>query len=294
MVNHLEYYKTFYYVAKCGGFTSAAEQLSISQPAVSQGIKQLETLLGVTLFSRVSKGVVLTKEGQLLFSYVSKGYEQIELGEQKLKQMLQLDFGDIRIGASDMTLQFYLLPFLEQFHEACPNIKINVTNAPTPETLQKLNEGVIDFGIVSTPFQIKDDTKQVVVKEIEDIFVGGRRFTKYKNKTLDILKLEEMPLIVLEHGTSSRTYMEAVLQEHGVKTQPEFELATSDMIVQFTLRNLGIGFVMKEFAKEFLDSGQLFELRFNTIIPKRHICVVINEKNPLSVAAKKLLEMITM
>lgn len=82
MINNLEYYKVFYYVARNQSLTAAAEELAISQPAVSQSIKQLEIALGAKLFTRASKGVRLTQEGELLFSYVAKGYEQIALGEK--------------------------------------------------------------------------------------------------------------------------------------------------------------------------------------------------------------------
>ena len=153
-LNHsLEVYRVFYTVAKCRSITLAANELAISQPAVSQSVKQLEESLETKLFTRTSKGVRLTAEGELLYSYVSKGYEQIVLGEQKLMEMKNLELGEIRIGASDMTLQFFLLPYLEQFHERFPNIKVKVTNAPTPETLSNLEEGRIDFGVVSTPFR---------------------------------------------------------------------------------------------------------------------------------------------
>ena len=181
MVQNLEYYKVFYHVARCGSLTLAAQELSISQPAVSQSVKLLETSVGVKLFVRSAKGVKLTKEGELLYSYVAGGYEQIEMGEKKLKQMMDLELGEIRIGASDMTLRFYLLPYLERFHELCPGIKVMVTNAPTPETLVFLKSGKIDFGVVSTPFS-GEGVHSETVREIEDIFVAGRQFFQYKNK----------------------------------------------------------------------------------------------------------------
>ena len=86
--------------------------------------------------------------------------------------------------------------------------------------------------------------------------------------------------------------MDQFLLKNGVEIHPEFELATSDMIVQFTARNLGIGSVVKDFALEELESGKLFELRFNKIIPKRHICVVTESKTTVSRAAKELLSML--
>lgn len=289
---NLEYYKTFYYVAKTGSITQAAGELAISQPAVSQSMKQLENLLGTKLFTRASKGVQLTAEGELLYQYVAKGCEQIFLGEQRLEQMLNLELGEIHIGASDMTLQFYLLPYLEAFHEKYPHIKVVVSNAPTPETLENLLDNKIDFGVVSTPFESKHGIEVMTVKEIEDVFVAGRRFLPYKNRMLDLQELERIPIICLEGKTSTRSYIDGFLLDNGVRIRPEFELATSNMIVQFALRNLGVGCVMREFAREYLDSGTLFELRFNKIIPKRHFCVVTNTKVPLSAATANMLRLL--
>ncbi len=292
MIGNLEYYKVFYYVAKNSSVSRAADELAISQPAVSQAIKQLERTLQARLFHRAARGVKLTEEGKILFAYVEKGYEQINLGVEKIMLMKNLEIGEIRIGASDMTLQFYLLPYLEQFHEKYPDIKIIVTNAPTPETLNYLEEGKIDFGIVSTPFTKTAGMETRPVREIEDIFVAGRKFIAYKNHTLDLAQLEKLPLVLLEKNTSTRRYMDEYLLENGVHTQPEFELATSDMIVRFALRNLGIGCVVRDFAQEYLVSGQLFELRFNQMIPKRQFCIVKSNKISLSYAASKLMDII--
>lgn len=292
MIHNLESYKVFYYTAKLQSITRAAKELAISQPAVSQAVRQLEEHIGARLFVRTSKGVHLTREGELLFSYVSKGYEQLETGERKLRQMLNLELGEVHIGASDMTLQFFLLPFLERFHEKYPGIKVRVSNAPTPETLGFLKDGRIDFGVVSTPFTLEEGIQFQKVKEIQDTFVAGRRFIQYKNRMLDFSELEKLPLICLEGKTSTREYMDLFLQENGVLIRPEFELATSDMIVQFTLRSLGVGNVMREFAEAELESGRLFELRFNKMIPKRNFCIVTNEKNPLSAAARNLMQII--
>ena len=109
-------YKVFCAVASLGSITGAAEKLYISQPAVSQSIRQLEEALGCALFVREPKGVRLTEEGRLLYSHVSEGIRKIEAGERGIARMLRMDMGEIRIGASDMTLQYFLLPYLEAFH----------------------------------------------------------------------------------------------------------------------------------------------------------------------------------
>ena len=279
MKTNLEYYKIFYFVSKYGSISKAAEELSITQPAVSQAIKHLETDLECALFVRSSKGVRQTKEGNVLYEYVKRGYETLLAGEKKLSEMLDLEEGEICVGASDMTLKYYLLPYLEQFHEKFPQIRVIVTNAPTPETLQHLQDGKIDFGIVSTP-----------VVEKQDTFVAGKAFAGLKNKTLSYQELNQLPLMSLEGNTSTRTYVEEFLAKHGVVTNPEFELATSDMLVQFAMRNLGIASVVENFAAEGLARGELFQLKFEEEIPPREICIVRNERIPVSAAAKRLLD----
>lgn len=288
----LEYYRIFYYVAKAGSFTLAGEELCISQPAVSQAMKLLETSLGSKLFIRIPKGVRLTPEGEVLFTYVQRGYEYILMGEAKFQKMLDLENGEIRIGASDMTLQFYLLPYLERFHEKFPGIKVTVSNAPTPETLEYLYEGKIDFGIVSEPFEAKPEIEITRVREIQDCFVAGSRFLPLKDKILKYKALEELPIICLEHNTSTRRFIDEYLKANDVVLKPEFELAMSDIIVKFAGRNLGVGFVVKDFAREALETGNLFELRFEQELPKRHFCIITGNNNPISTAAKELLNML--
>lgn len=289
---NLEYYKVFYHVAGCGNLTQAAERLCISQPAVSQALKQLEKSLGGKLFLRTAKGVKLTPEGEVLYTYVKMGYEAIENGEEKFRKLLDIDIGDIKIGASDMTLQFYLLPFLEKFHDRYPGIKVNVANAPTPEALRQLQEGKTDFAIVSMPFETKENMRIIPVRKIETIFVAGRDFSYLAEKENKLTALSGIPLICLEKNTSTRKAIDVFLDSQGVNIEPEFELATSDMIVQFAVRNLGVGCVVKDFAEKFIESGELKQVNFDKNIPDRDICIVTDSKNPMSAAGKKLLEII--
>lgn len=289
---NLEYYKIFYYVASLGGITAAAGKLCISQPAVSQSIKQLEKQIGGALFLRTPKGVRLTPEGQTLFSYVQKGYEMILLGEEQFQKRNDLENGEIHIGASDMTLKYYLLPYLERFHSIYPGIKVVVTNAPTPDTCRRLEEGKIDFGVVSSPVQERSDITLRPVREIEDVFVAGNRYTSLKHRTVRYQELEKVPLICLEKNTSTRRYMDGLLAEIGVIMEPEFELATSDMVVQFAVRNMGIGCVAEDFAREKIGAGELFCLEFEEEMPGRQICVATCLRSPVSPAGRRLLEML--
>ena len=286
-----DWYKTFYYVALNGNITTASEQLYISQPAVSQSIKQLENTLGCRLFVRTPKGVKLTAEGKIIYQYVSKGIEQIRLGEKRLESQLSLESGEIHIGASDMTLEYYLLPYLEKFHLLYPKIKISITNGPTPETIRILNDDIIDFGVISEPVNDNNDFSVIPVKEIEDIFICGTEFAEITDNPISLEQLVKMPLIMLESNTSSRKYIDKYLSENNIIISPEFELATSSLIVQFAKRNLGIGCVVKDFADKDLKDGLVYEIKLERKIAKRHICL-IKKTAVVSKASEKLLELL--
>lgn len=286
---NLEYYKIFYYVGKYQSITVAAQKLSLSQPAVSQSIRHLESEFGFPLFVRTPKGVRLTVEGEVLYPYIARGYEYIRLGEKKLEEHMNLDSGEVRIGASDMSLQFYLLDYLEKFHEQYPKIRVHVTNAPTPATLQHLQDGQIDFGVVTTPVSAKGHLKLKRVRSVQDIFVAGEKYKQFQGKILKFGELAQLPLISLEGETSTRTYVRSFLKEHGVKLSPEFELATSDMLVQFAKRGLGMAGVVEDFAAKEIAAGTLFRIELEKEIPAREMCIVTDDRIPLSAAAEKLM-----
>lgn len=216
----LEYYKFFYYAAKCGSITQAAEALSVTQPAVSQALRTLAKSLGTDLFVRNGKGVHLTPAGEILFDYVKRGYEEIETGERKVLEMINMETGEIRIGASDMTLQFYLLPYLQRFHERYPGIRLNVTNGPTPETMHYLSEGRIDFGLVTTPLSRRKGFHSIAVRQIQDVFVAGTRFRKLKGEVLPWSRLRELPVVCLEKNSSTRRYVDDFLMARGAAIHP--------------------------------------------------------------------------
>ena len=289
---NLEYYKIFYHVATELSITGAARKLCISQPAVSQAVKQLEQELGIELFTRRAKGVSLTRAGTLLYSYVGNGYETIMAGEEQLTKMINLEYGEVRIGASDMTLQFYLLPFLEQFHQLYPEIKVTVTNAPTPQTIDHLHQGRIDFGVVTKPLEVDTQFDVFRVRKIQDVFVAWDKFRELQGRKLNYRELADLPLICLEGNTSTRKYVDSYLEKKKIAVTPEFELATSDMIVQFALRNLGVGCVVEDFARKQLENGELFLLEFEEQIPERDMCLIIDKRSTMSVAATKLKELL--
>lgn len=289
---NLELYKIFYHVVKAGSISRASQQLFISQPAVSQAIKKLESKLGGQLFVRAPKGITLTPEGEVLFKYIEQGYNMIMLAESKFMKAINLDIGSIRIGANDMTLKYFLLPYLEEFHRLYPKVKIMVTNRPSPETVEFLKKGAIDFGVVSLPLPDDDSLEVFEAMEIQDCFVANERFGHLAGREVSIKELAEYPIIMLERNTSTRRYIDEYLSRYSVNLIPEFELATSDLIVEFACRGLGISCVVRNFAEEYIKKGALFEINLKEKIPPRHFGVIKLRNVPLTAAAKRFMELI--
>ena len=116
----LEHYKIFKAVADTGNISTTAKELYLSQSAVSQSIKILEDSLGVRLFSRTSRGVMLTSDGNTLYEYVSSALSLLEAGETRLGETKNLVRGELKIGASNTLTESYLLNIL---HEYLPNFE---------------------------------------------------------------------------------------------------------------------------------------------------------------------------
>lgn len=289
---NLEWYRVFYWIARTGSLSRAADHLHITQPAVSHTVKQLEASLGGQLFLRTPKGIILTKEGEVLLHYLEQAFNFVDIGEKALAEMNNLNSGEIAIGASDTLCKYFLLPYLEQFHARHPRVRIRVTNRTTPETITLLKEGKIDFGIVSLPAS----DKQVDFYEsipIQDCLVGGKEFQYLAAESpLPVEDLQQYPLLILEPGSSTRRYLDHYAASCGVKLEPEFELGSVDLLVQFASSGFGLAFVVRNYITEELRSGKLFEIPLNPPLPERRIGIATLRGVPLSSATRTFLELL--
>ena len=153
---NFELYKVFYEVANAGSISKGAENLMISQPAVSQSIQTLENELGGKLFVRTPKGVILTNEGKELFSYIKDGMTYFINGTNKFMSLKSLESGVLNIGASASISENYLMPYLGEYRRLYPNVKISIVNDLTDNLLKELRNGNLDIVIASINNSVKD------------------------------------------------------------------------------------------------------------------------------------------
>ncbi|WP_315081352.1 LysR family transcriptional regulator [uncultured Clostridium sp.] len=291
MISKLDLYKVFRQVGKSKSFSKAAEELYMTQPAISQSIMQLERELDTRLFNRTPKGVSLTNEGKHLFEYVDSAIGLIEAGEEKILEFHNLSVGELKIGVCDTISKYYLMPYLEKFHNMYPNIKFKIINSTTLELCTLIKCGEIDIAICNFP--IDDPSLELrPCVEVQDIFVCGEKYNHLLNDNISLDDVANLPLIFLEQTSNSRKYVENFMISKGIKISPEFELGSYDLLLEFAKINLGIACVVKEFAKEYLNKGLIYEVKTVEEIPKRSIGVCYLKRVPLSLASTKFVEII--
>ncbi|NLI92847.1 MAG: LysR family transcriptional regulator [Peptococcaceae bacterium] len=282
----LELYKTFYLVAKYGNISAAAQNLYITQPAVTRTIQKLEETLGVTLFSRTSRGVRLTAEGKLLYPYVEKAMQELSKGEELLKKIVQKESGKIIISVSPTLFKHFLIPKLESYIKDYPKIEVNVVSKTSFESLQLLDEEKIDLCIISRPLDCSNFIF-IELSEIQDIFVASKSYLA-SMETSDLLR--EGTFMFLENGNVTREYIDKHLKDMGFIFPPKIVLGNMDFLIEFAKIGMGISAVIKDFVQQELAEETLVELSMLPALPKRSIGVAYPKNTELSIAAKSFLE----
>ena len=283
-----EYYRIFYYVAKYKNLTLAADVLHSSQPNLSRTIKILENRFGCQLFIRSNRGIVLTAEGEQLYSHVQIAVNQLQKAEEELTMLTGLHRGSVYVGASETALHLLLLPALKRFKESHPQIRVRIQNHLTTQAIQSVKQGLVDFSVVASPIPSLDSLKASVLKSFQDILIAGEAFYTLSKSPVSLQKISQYPIICL--GTHTMTYLfyDRLFRANGLNLKPEFEAATTDQILPMVKNNLGLGFFPEELAKEALDSGQVCQIMLKETIPTREIFLVEQKERPLTITAEAL------
>lgn len=289
---NFELYKVFYHAGRSLNFTKTAEELFVTQSSVSQSIKQLESRLDVLLFIRNKRNMQLTREGEMLHSHISQAYNLIRTGERQIEQTKELNYGEIKLGASDTICRYFLLDYIKKFHEDYPNIRINITNQPSLKSLGDIADGKMDFGVVNLPEGVKlKGVKITEIKGFEEVAITTRKFSDLLPNRPSIKELKNFPLITLTPNTNTRQYLNRFFNAHNESLTPEFELKSIDLIIDFVRIGLGIGFVMKDaLPKE--DSSPIQIIRLKETLPARTIGIVTNRELPLSIPTRHFINIL--
>ena len=286
MVN-LELYRVFYTVAKCGSLTRAAEELYISQPAVSQSVKQLENQLGVTLFNRTHRGMELSAQGgKIIFPEVERALQLLNEAETRLSEIKTSATGVIRIGASDTIFEYFLSDKIVDFHERFPAVKIELMADFTPDTIEKLKANRCDVAFVNLPISVEPELQLYGnCMRLNDVFIVGEKYKDLANEgTVSLSKLQKYPMIMMDKNTVARKTLDDFLKLHGVELPPSIEVGSWDLMKRLVAQGMGIGIIPREYATRRLGAGELFEVKTDPVLPARSVGMLLPKNTAISYA----------
>ena len=291
MVN-LELYRVFYTVAKCGSLTRAAEELYISQPAVSQSIKQLETQLGVSLFNRTRRGMELSAQGgKVIFAEVERALALLKEAENRLAQVQASATGTIRIGASDTIFEYFLADKIVDFHEKFPAVKIELMADFTPDTIEKLKADRCDVAFVNLPIEVDPELElEGNCMRLNDIFIASDKIQELSAGVISLSKLKKYPLIMMDKNTVARHALDAFMGRMGVELTAAIEVGSWDLMKRLVEKGMGIGVIPREYATAKLEEGTLFEVRTDPVLPVRSVGMLLPKNKPVSYALHSFIE----
>ena len=294
MEQHLSLYRIFYTVANTGNISQAAKQLYNSQPAISKSISKLEESLGVKLFSRNSRGVTLTAEGRVLYDHVKAAFDAINSGEQQIRQMNELDMGNIQIGVSNTLCKYVLLPYLKRFIVRFPHIKVFISSMPSNQTLGALDSGKVDIGLIARPENLRGlDYHKITT--IQDIFVASPSYLSNLGLTEDELRsghllFEKATLMLLDKENMTRQYIDDYLTENHLSTNHTIEATSMELLIEFAKIGLGVSCVIKNFVEKEIKEGSLIEIPLDIPIHRREIGFAYMKKRPVETAVQHFID----
>ncbi|WP_238916510.1 LysR family transcriptional regulator [Clostridium sp. YIM B02555] len=269
---------TFLTVCEYMNFTKAAEILCITQPAVSQHIKYLETVYNSKLFEYEGKKIRLTKAGKLLYQTSITMKHDEEYLKGKIKEE-QLGITSIKFGATLTIGEFILSAKLNSYLNKNKNMKITMIVENTKELLYRLEHGEIDFALVEGYF-IKSEYDYVVYSKENYICVTGKNY-KLKKQPQVLEDLLGETLIVREKGSGTRDIFEKNLEEQNL-TINDFskviEIGNINSIKYLVKNNHGITALYEAAVKEELENGSLQKVEVSDL-QKNHKFYFIWRKN---------------
>ena len=253
---NFELYKVFYCVANAKSISKGAEELMISQPAVTQSIKTLEDELNGKLFIRTQKGVTLTHEGEILYNYVKEGMNYFINGKNKFDALKELDEGII-----------------------------NIKNELTENLIKELRNGNLDILIMSYNNEIYKDLEINEITKLHDIFVSTKQLKMNFN---DILN---EGILIQKNPSITRTNFNKFIKDNNLEYKIKMEAVSHSLLTKLTENNFGISLLTKEFIKDKLNNT-LYEVITNKEIPSRSLVYAIKQDTYPSFTTSKFIDLL--
>lgn len=267
----LNLYNVFLKVYETKKISSAAEILFVTQPSISYSIKELEKQLGITLFKRTSKGVEPTLKAEKLYYYISNALNIIHVGEKRINENTNEE-NIIKVGVPSHICSCFLSEYIESFYEIYPKIKFELIDLSTSAMVYMMESRKIDIIIDSLPIKSDKFNLEVVnLISLSTCFAGNKKFLK--SNDFKIKDLEKLPFIIPNDNASIMKLLNNYLLQYKIHIKSKMNIWTTEMMKDFVMRGMGVGFFIKNTIKEIINSEDMVHTNFNDSLPKVNVCL---------------------
>ena len=268
--------------------TKAADELHMTQPAVSLAIKELEQYYGIALFDRIGKRLKITEAGKRFCEY---SVHIISLFDDMEKGMKNWDsFGVIRIGAS-ITIGSQFLPhYVKAFYNRYPRTKITATVGPSEQLEQKIMNNELDFALIEGISHIPSFvTEEYMEDSLTVICPVNGNF--YPDQQLTIEEFRQQNFLLREHGSGTRETFERVIEAAGFSVTPVWEAMSTTALVNAVINGLGIAVLPHRMVIGPIERGLVVAVHVKGLSFKRKFHIIYHKEKFLPSSAKAFLDL---
>lgn len=289
-------YKVFYYVGKFNNITHAANALFLSQSTVSRSIQSLEADLGCKLFERFQHGVVLTAEGDILYSHVARACEEIMVGEEKIKLLHSTEDRCIRLGVDNFVFTQFILPVMKDFQKDFPDVKIEINSDMiiSPEhCVRSLVSEEVDAVFTLGPIPDTPGIVTLNLGEYSDVFIAGKNYEQLKGDNVRIYDISLNTFASLTRGISGSEYLSTAFALHGLRVDPTYQV--EDFYHLLALVDMGMCLALIPsplYERDGRRYENIFPISTSASLPRKNICIITSKNNPQNIARDELIKRI--
>jgi len=253
---NLKQLEAFYLVIKRKSFTRAAEELNVTQPAVTIQIKSLEKSLNVKLVEFLGRRVQLSEAGELLYQYAEKIFDLAGDAEEKMKDFKKLMRGTLRIGTTKNYARYMMPSLLPTFQRKFPRIKVILDEGNSEDMARSVLERKNELAFISQ-LNLDRRIKSLFFSTVEFVLVASPEHRFSERQSISLRELNGEPVILREKGSGSRAAILRKFQEYGIWPSVILEASSLDFIVGYVKQNRGVSFMFEPDIKEELEKGTL-------------------------------------
>lgn len=288
---NLKQLEAFYLVVKRNSITLAAEELNVTQPAVTIQVKSLEKALNLKLLHQVGKKVRLTEAGDLLYQYAEKIFDLVSDADEKMRDFKKLLRGTLKIGTTKHYARYIMPYLLSEFQKRYPQIKVILDEGNSESMARSVLEMKNEIALISE-LNFDQKIKSIFFSPVEFVLVASSEHRLCQRRSISLKELNDEPIILREKGSALRTAILRKFHEYGIWPSVIIEASSLDFIIDYVKQNKGVSFMIEPDIQEELKNGIL------KIIPIDEGNIVLftefiySSEKPLSPPAEAFLKMV--